>query len=188
MLVSCMICCCSKGRCSSNSNKEKQHSTEESVDESVLLRNDVESNRIRSSYQSTDKDYREPYKRSLALLVDTEDAPSVIWSSLGNEDRTTLVNAMLNKCVPITFSDFLKYFHDYASFSWNRHNYFCRHPHCVEENHVEFTNCCSSEPICYYGMVDWNYCRIKAYGLYFSIIYEKKFYTYHSRQLKIMIQ
>ena len=107
------------------------------------------------------------YQNSMELLVNTErHHPSSLWKDYTLDDKKALFNDMLKKCVPITYSNFLKCFQDYASFSQNRHSSFCRHPYCEKENHAKFTNCCSIEPICYYVVLDWNYLRIGANGLY----------------------
>ena len=116
----------------------------------------------------------EPYQHSLELLVDTSNSnhhPSVIWNKVESSIKIGAQNAfndMLNKCVPITFFDYLEYFKQYACFSQNRHSSYCRHPYCANENHAEFTDSClkiKSKPICYYGVMDWNYLRIQAEGM-----------------------
>ena len=89
------------------------------------------------------------------------------WSSQARENRILpdkareTFNEMLKKCVEISYSDILTKFQRFASFSLNSHSNFCRHPACKNENHAQFTRCCSTEPILYYGVLDWNHLRRK---------------------------
>ena len=103
----------------------------------------------------------------LSLLVDMDNiSPSEKWKErirthLPKEAQNKF-NEMLVKCIGITNVNFLKHFQKYASFSFNRHSSYCRHPLCIEENHAEFNeHCCLMDSIFYYGVLDWNNLRLR---------------------------
>ena len=162
-----MICCCGKTKecccCSKNEQTNHSNGNTENVERVHLLCGaNMEANSANSNYQSTN----ENCQNSLESLVDLEKSCPSIELPLCEGKMLKHFNDMLKKCVEISNSDFSNSFHRYASFSMNRHRYFCRHPTCMENNHKEFTNCCSIEPVLYYAVMDWESLRKEAKGLY----------------------
>ena len=184
MLLSSIKCCCSAMKCCCCSCVDICQ-TEPENEEQPLIENG-QSSTATANYGGLETSRHTVVELLFGNMNDVPDYNK--WSSQARENRILpdkareTFNEMLDKCFEISYSNFLTKFQRFASFSLNSHSNFCRHPACKNENHAQFTGCCSLllKPILYYGVLDWNHLRRKwdlpqdsNRGLYKKQIYSK---------------
>ena len=149
--------CCGSGDCCSCCLKK-------SADSIITSREHPD---VAENATSTKQEIPMNYQVAVDVLVHTPTyiSPSKAWKitkeGLLDQNAVKEFNLMLKKCHKITYSNFLLHFQKYAdslfSIGRNSHKYHCRHAGCKADGHSQFANAIGClEPICFYGVLDWN--------------------------------